>query len=94
MTARVSTIRELDAVELMVDLPDAPLEYPEMGDIPLHAGDRGVVVFVYDHGHAFTVEFFRDEETVAITDVAPEQIRVISRHSIRHASEPVQRTAD
>lgn len=77
MTAMTSTIHELDSVELVVDLPDAPLEYPEAGDAPLHAGDRGVVVFVYGDGRAFTVEFFRDGETVAITDVTPDQIRLL-----------------
>jgi uncharacterized protein DUF4926 len=77
MSARTSTLHELDAVELVVDLPDAPLEYPEMGDSPLHAGDRGVVVFVYDDGRAFAVEFFRDGETVAIADVTADQVRLI-----------------
>ncbi len=77
MTARTSTIHELDSVELMVDLPDVPLEYPEAGDTPLHAGDRGVVVFVYDDGRAFAVEFFRDEETVAIADVTSDQIHLV-----------------
>lgn len=77
MTARTSTIHELDSVELTVDLPDMPLEYPEAGDAPLHAGDRGVVVFVYDDGRAFAVEFFRDEETVAIADVTSDQIRCV-----------------
>ncbi len=79
MTAGTSTIRELDSVELVVDLPDAPLEYPEMGDAPLHAGDRGVVVFVYD-ARAFAVEFFRDEETVAIADVTADQVRLVESH--------------
>ncbi|MHB8648397.1 MAG: DUF4926 domain-containing protein [Thermomicrobiales bacterium] len=94
MTTKIATIRELDSVELLVDLPDAPLEYPEMGDAPLHAGDRGVVVFVYDDARAFTVEFFRDDETVAIADVTRDQVRVIARHASSRASEPARRTAD
>ncbi len=77
MTVKTSMIRELDSVELVADLPDAPLEYPEMGDAPVHAGDRGVVVFVYDDGRAFAVEFFRDGETVAIADVTPDQIHLV-----------------
>lgn len=94
MTTRTATIHERDVVELVVDLPDAPLEYPEMGDAPLHAGDRGVVVFVYDDARAFAVEFFRDEETVAVADVTRDQVRVIARPPSRQTSEPARRTAD
>ncbi len=81
MTARTSTIHELDSVELIVDLPDVPLEYPDADDAPLHVGDRGVVVFAYDDGRAFAVEFFRDEETVAIADVTLDQIRLVELHA-------------
>jgi len=79
MTVETATIHELDAVELLVDLPDAPLEYPEMGDVPLRVGDRGTVVFAYDDGRSFTVEFFRGGETVAITDVTAGQVRRVER---------------
>lgn len=72
------TIHEFDTVELLVDLPDAPLEYPEAGDAPLHAGDRGVVVSAHDEDRSLTVEFFRDGETVAITDVRREQVRLMN----------------
>jgi len=77
-----ATIHEFDAVELLVDLPDARLEYPEAGDAPLHAGDSGVVVSAHDEDRAITVEFFRDGETVAITDVGREQIRLINANSL------------
>lgn len=76
MSVKTATIHELDTVELLVDLPDAPMEYPEAGDAPLHVGDRGTVVFAYDD-RAFTVEFFRDGETVAITDVTREQVHLV-----------------
>lgn len=72
---KISTIHELDVVELLVDLPTAPLEFPEMGDIPLHVGDRGTVISTYDDARSFAVEFFRNGETVAITDLRPEQVR-------------------
>ena len=41
------TIREHDTVALLHDLPDTPLI----------AGDVGVIVYVYDNGHAYEVEF-------------------------------------
>ena len=81
MTARISTIHELDSVEILVGLPDVPLEDPEAGDAPLHTGDRGVVVFVYDDERAFAGELFRGEETVAIADVTPNQIRLMESHA-------------
>lgn len=87
MSIKTSTIHELDTVELVVNLPAARLEYPEMGDAPLHAGDRGVVVFAHTDGQAFVVEFFRDGETVAITEVTPEQVRLIDEATEESGSE-------
>jgi len=74
------SIHELDSIELLVSLPDAPLEHPERNTAPLHPGDRGAVIHVHGDGEAFMVEFFRDGETVAIADVTPEQVRVITAH--------------
>jgi len=79
MTVKMATLHELDTVQLLVALPDAPLEYPEMGDAPLHPGDRGAIVFAYDNGESFTVEFFRDGDTVAIAEVTAAQIRHVER---------------
>ncbi|MGI8689361.1 MAG: DUF4926 domain-containing protein [Thermomicrobiales bacterium] len=73
--ARTRTIHEFDVIELLVDLPDARLAFPVMEDAPLHAGDRGVVVSAHDEDRSITVEFFRNGETVAITDVRREQVR-------------------
>jgi hypothetical protein len=72
------TIHELDTVELLVNLPDAPLFYPEAGDSPLHTGDRGMVISAHPGDESVTVEFFRDGETVAITDVRQEHVRLVS----------------
>jgi hypothetical protein len=77
MSIKTVAIHDLDSVELLVDLPNAPLEYPEAGDAPLHVGDRGVVVFAHNDGQSFTVEFFRDGETVAITEVRSQQMRLV-----------------
>jgi len=77
-----ATIHEFDAVELLVDLPDARLVYPEVDTVSLHAGDSGVVVSAHDEDRAITVEFFRDGETVAITDVRREQVRLMNKSSL------------
>ena len=73
--SRTRTIHEFDVIELLVDLSDARLAFPVLKDAPLHAGDRGVVVSAYDEDQSITVEFFRNGETVAITDVRREQVR-------------------
>jgi hypothetical protein len=52
------------------------------------------VVDVYDTPPGYIVEFFRDGKTVAVTDVTPEQVRVIARHGTRRTPEPAHRTAD
>jgi len=77
-----ATIHEFDAVELLVDLPDARLVYPEVDTVSLHAGDSGIVVSAHDEDRAITVEFFRDGETVAITDVRREQVRLMNKSSL------------
>jgi len=72
-----------DRVELVVALPDEPYEgsYPPAAWHGLVPGDRGTVVEIFDTSSGYIVEFFRDEETVAIADVTSQQIRVIARHS-------------
>lgn len=70
-----STIHEYDTVELLVDLPNAQRFYPEPGSAHLRAGDRGVVVSAHDEDRSITIEFFREGETVAITDVDRERVR-------------------
>ena len=85
-----------DSVELVVALPKEPYagSHPPAGWHGLAPGDRGAVVEVYDTPPGYTVEFFRDGKTVAVTDVTPEQVRVIARHATIRAPEPAQRTAD
>lgn len=76
----MNDFEEFDSVTLVVDLPDAPLEFPEVDNEPLHAGDTGAIVFIYSDG-TFCVEFFRDGETVALADVTANQIRLVQRQS-------------
>jgi hypothetical protein len=85
-----------DSVELVVALPDEPYE----GNDPppdwhgLVPDDWGAVVEVFDTPPGYIVEFFRDDETVAVADVTPEQVRVIARHVTTRTPEPAHRTAD
>ncbi len=77
----MSDFVEFDSVALLVDLPDAPLEFPDVDNEPLHVGDRGAIVFVHNDG-AFCVEFFREGETVALADVTADQIRLVWRQGV------------
>jgi uncharacterized protein DUF4926 len=85
-----------DRVELVVALPDEPYAggHPPAAWHGLAPGDRGAVVEIFDTPPGYIVEFFRDGKTVAVSDVTPEQIRVIARHSTSRTPETAQRTAD
>ena len=62
-------IEELDVVVLTTPLPAYGLE----------AGDSGTVVDAYPDDDNYTVEFTRDERTVAIAAVHAENVRVVWR---------------
>lgn len=69
-------IKELDSVVLKSDLP-------ELG---LRIGDIGTVVMVHEAGAGYEVEFVAlDGETLAVTTLAGDQVRPISRREIAHA---------
>ncbi len=71
-------IKEHDCVVLTVDLPDDKLE----------AGDVGTVVHIHNGNIAYEVEFVTlDGHTVAITTVASNQLRPVSRFDISHVRE-------
>ncbi len=88
--------QRFDRVELIVALPDEPYagSHPPAEWRGLAPGDRGAVVEVFDMPPGYIVEFFREGKTVAVTDVTPEHVRVITRHATRRARETAQRTAD
>lgn len=68
-------IRELDSVALTHDLPDHGLK----------AGDVGRVVFVYDAGEGFEVEFLAgDGSTLAVLTLESEDIRPLERADTFH----------
>ena len=85
-----------DRVELVVALPGEPYagSHPPAGWHGLATGDRGTVVEIFDTPPGYIVEFFRDEKTIAVADVTPEQIRVIARHSTNRAPETARHTAN
>lgn len=67
-------MHEFDVVALSVPLPDAHM-YD--GSDSLRIGDRGTIVDASPDGRYLTVEFFRNEETVAIETVTPGQVRLV-----------------
>lgn len=69
-------IQELDDVVLETDLPEYGLK----------AGDIGTVVFVYEGGKGFEVEFVTlDGETIAVATLLADQVRPVRRREIPHA---------
>jgi hypothetical protein len=69
-------LKELDLATLKQDLPAAGLE----------AGDVGTVVFVYDHGQAYEVEFVAaDGRTLAVETLRAEQVEPFTGAQILHA---------
>ena len=69
-------LNELDRVILTDDLPAVGLE----------AGDVGVIVFVYNAGEAYEVEFFAlDGSTIAVATAYASQVRPITADDVSHA---------
>lgn len=69
-------IRELDVVVLIRDLPERGLR----------KGDVGTVVYRYDAGYAYEVEFVTaGGKTLAVLTVSEPDIRPAGREEILHA---------
>jgi len=76
-------IKEHDQVALTVPLPEHDLE----------PGDVGTVVFVYDNGKAYEVEFFTATgDTIAVVAVEADQVRPVAPTERLHAR-PLDKTA-
>jgi hypothetical protein len=71
-------IDELDVVALTTPLPNAEMYDGSDG---LHIGDEGTVVGVWRDADGYIVEFFRDDETVAIENVTPDQVRLVWKNT-------------
>jgi hypothetical protein len=71
-------IDELDVVALTTPLPNAEMYDGSDG---LHIGDEGTVVGVWREDAGYIVEFFREDETVAIEDVMPDQVRLVWKNT-------------
>ena len=68
--------KELDNIILNKDLPEHKLK----------KGDLGTVVFVYEKGKAYEVEFNTFEgKTLAVLTLEPNSIRKINKLEIPHA---------
>ena len=68
-------MKELDIASLTQDLPEYGLKQ----------GDLGTVVFVYNEGEGYEVEFITlNGETVAVLTLSPEQVRPIKSREIAH----------
>lgn len=68
-------IRDLDSVAITRDLPEHSLE----------CGDVGRVVFRYDDGEAFEVEFLvSDGSTLAVLTLEAEEVRPLERSDTFH----------
>ncbi|MCY7409979.1 MAG: DUF4926 domain-containing protein [Chitinophagales bacterium] len=72
-------LKELDTIVLTVDLPQHHLT----------SGDLGAIVFVYNNGEAYEVEFVAtDGSTLAVETLYPQQLRHASeRKEIPHVRE-------
>lgn len=69
-------MNELDRVVLTVDLPE----------LDLKAGDIGAIVFVYEKGKAFEVEFVAlDGETIGVETLEANQLRPVNAHEVASA---------
>jgi hypothetical protein len=69
------TFNEHDTIVLTVDLPQHRLQ----------AGDIGTIVHVHGAGAGYEVEFLTlSGETVAVTSLAPTQMRAIAPREIAH----------
>jgi hypothetical protein len=71
-------IKELESVVLKVDIDD----------LKLAKGDIGTVVLVHDEGEGYEVEFITlGGDTVAVTTLFPDQIRMVREMEIANARE-------
>jgi hypothetical protein len=71
-------IKELDSVVLKVDIDD----------LNLAKGDIGTVVLVHKEGEGYEVEFITlGGDTVAVTTLFPDQIRLVRETEIANARE-------
>ena len=78
----MSTIRELDQVVLVADVPAEGLI----------VGDVGTVVLIYREGQAYEVEFMTLEgKTVAVVTLEASQVRPVGQREIVHARELASR---
>ena len=78
-------ISELDMAALTEDLPEHGLK----------AGDVGTVVYVYEHGVAYIVEFVSPEgKTVALTTLQSEQVRPVTTDQLPPDTICYDRTLD
>lgn len=69
-------LKDFDLAALKQDLPSKALL----------AGDVGTVVFVYEHGHAYEVEFVAaDGRTLAVETLQADQIEPFTGPQILHA---------
>ncbi len=69
-------LKEHDRIILTSDIPDGGLK----------AGDVGTIVYVYEKGKAFEIEFLAlDGHTAAIATVAASQVRPVTTRDITHA---------
>jgi len=72
-------LHEYDSVELVTPIADERVWFSDLYGSPhLAPGDRGAVVDLHTDGTA-AVEFMRGERTVALVDVHPDEVRVITR---------------
>jgi hypothetical protein len=78
----MSTIRELDQVVLVADVPAEGLV----------VGDVGTVVLIYREGQAYEVEFMTLEgKTVAVVTLEASKVRPVGQREIVHARELASR---
>lgn len=76
-------MNEFDSVRLIVPRGAETLVDSALPDEEgLLAGDTGVIVDAAHAPYVYTVEFFRDGETVAIADVVPHEVAVIEGHAL------------
>lgn len=74
----MKTIKELDCVALLHDLPEHGLM----------RGDVGTAVLVHGEGLAFEVEFVGyDGHTVALLTLESAQVRALNAHDLPHTRE-------
>ncbi len=80
------TLHEFDTVELVTPIVAERIWFSDLyGDPHLQPGDQGAVIDLHPDGSA-AVEFMRGERTVALVDVLPDEVRVLTTSHTRPAS--------